>query len=158
MYRDKKKSWYLITQVERGTRCYVSWRVAAERDSATLQAVVNAAPAAQQYYSDALPAYDALVYYPGHHQSLPNNSQTYAVEADNAELRQYLACLARRSRCFFFPLRGGVTRCRQGLYLRLESAPVGAACPSAVSRARPRFRLPLTFATPTGCCQGHCML
>ena len=100
MYRDKKNRWYLITQVERGTRCYVSWRVAAERDSATLQAVVNAAPAAQQYYSDALPAYDALVYYPGHHQSLPNKSQTYAVEADNAELRHYLARLARRSRCF----------------------------------------------------------
>ncbi len=86
--------------MERATRCYVGWRVAAERESATLQVVVNAAPAAQQYYSDALPAYDALVYYPGLHQSLPNKSQTSSVEADNAELRHYLARLARRSRCF----------------------------------------------------------
>jgi hypothetical protein len=40
------------------------------------------------------------VYYPGKHQALPNKSQTYAVEADNAELRHYLARLGRRSRCF----------------------------------------------------------
>lgn len=45
-------------------------------------------------------AYTNLVYYPGKHQALPNKSQTYAVEADNAELRHYLARLGRRSRCF----------------------------------------------------------
>src|SRR5258706_11884914 len=32
--------------------------------------------------------------------ALPNKSQTYSVEADNAELRHYLARLTRRSRCF----------------------------------------------------------
>jgi IS1 family transposase len=31
---------------------------------------------------------------------MPDKSQTYSVEADNAELRPYLARLARRSRCF----------------------------------------------------------
>ncbi len=41
-----------------------------------------------------------LVSYPGTHQALPNKSQTYAVEADNAELRHSLARLGRRSRCF----------------------------------------------------------
>ncbi len=40
------------------------------------------------------------MYYPGRHQALPNKSQTYAVEADNAELRHYLARLGRKSRCF----------------------------------------------------------
>ena len=73
---------------------------AIERDSATLQGVVNAAPAATHSYSDALPAYDLVGYSPGHHQRLPNTSQTYSVEADNAERRHYLARLARRSRCF----------------------------------------------------------
>ena len=34
------------------------------------------------------------------HEALPNKSQPYAVEADNAELRHYLARLGRRSRCF----------------------------------------------------------
>lgn len=78
----------------------MGWSVVSERDIAALQAVVNAAPTAQQYFSDAFPGYEAVVYYPGHHQSLPNKSQTYSVEADNAELRHYLARLARRSRCF----------------------------------------------------------
>src|SRR5947209_2676990 len=66
----------------------------------TMQALVDRAPPAAQYYSDALAVYSTLVYYPGHHQALPNKSQTYSVEADNAELRHYLARLARKSRCF----------------------------------------------------------
>src|SRR5579859_4332381 len=58
------------------------------------------ASSASQYYSDQLAAYTNLVYYPGQHEALPNKSQTYSVEADNAELRQYLARLVRKSRCF----------------------------------------------------------
>lgn len=41
-----------------------------------------------------------MIYKPGIHLSLPNKSQTYSVEGDNAELRHYLARLGRRSRCF----------------------------------------------------------
>ena len=65
-----------------------------------LQEVVEAADPAPQYYSDALPTYQTLVYYPGRHAVAPGKSQTYSVEADNAELRHYLARLGRRSRCF----------------------------------------------------------
>jgi len=43
---------------------------------------------------------ETLVYYPGRHEVAPGKSQTYSVEADNAELRHYLARLARKSRCF----------------------------------------------------------
>ncbi|MBN8594841.1 MAG: IS1 family transposase [Anaerolineae bacterium] len=38
---------------------------------------------------------------------MPDKSQTFRVEGDNAELRHYLARLARRSRCF--------SRCIQAL-------------------------------------------
>ena len=38
--------------------------------------------------------------YPGRHRVAPGQSETYAVEADNAELRHYLARLVRRSRYF----------------------------------------------------------
>ena len=55
---------------------------------------------AQQYYSDAFSVYGQLIYDPGQHQALPDKSQTYSVEGCNAELRHYLARLARRSRCF----------------------------------------------------------
>jgi len=82
------------------TRCFLRWDVATNRDQATIQALVDAAPRAAQYYSDAWIAYENVVYSPGQHVSLPNKTQTYSVEANNAELRQYLARLARSSRCF----------------------------------------------------------
>jgi hypothetical protein len=56
-----------------------------------LQAVVARAP---HHHSDA-----ALVYR-GEHTSTYNESQTYAVEAVSEDLRNYMARLSRRSRCF----------------------------------------------------------
>ena len=55
---------------------------------------------AAQYDSDACALYERLVYYPGHHDVAPGKSQTDSVEADNADLRHYLARLGRKSRCF----------------------------------------------------------
>lgn len=74
--------------------------MAYDREPQRLQALLNTAPSASQYYSDQLAAYTNLVYYPGQHEALPNKSQTYSVEGDNAETRHYLARLARKSRCF----------------------------------------------------------
>lgn len=74
--------------------------MAYDREPERLQALLDRAPQAAQYYSDQLAAYTHLVYYPGHHEALPNKSQTYSVEGDNAEFRHYLARLGRRSRCF----------------------------------------------------------
>jgi insertion element IS1 protein InsB len=71
-----------------------------ERTWEVLQGVVEGAAPAQQYYSDAFPTYETLVYYPGRYAVAPGKSQTYSVEADNAELRHYLARLGRKSRCF----------------------------------------------------------
>ena len=65
-----------------------------------VQDALDKTPHAQWYYSDAAPVYAGLLYYPGIHHAMYDKSQTYSVEADNAELRHYLARLARRSRCF----------------------------------------------------------
>ena len=89
-----------MTLVERTTSCIVGWAVSATCDEVQWQAVLDATPQAVLYYSDASPIYLALLYQPGIHIALPNKSQTYRVEGDNAELRHYLARLARRSRCF----------------------------------------------------------
>lgn len=62
--------------------------------------MLDRSPQAQRYYSDEFSTYHALVYYPGRHQAFADKSQTYSVEADNAELRHYLARLGRQSRCF----------------------------------------------------------
>ncbi len=65
-----------------------------------MQSVVDQGPRAHKYFSDAFRAYQSLVYYPGTFTVSDGKRDTYSVEADNAELRHYLARLARRSRCF----------------------------------------------------------
>lgn len=64
-----------------------------------LQAVIDAAPHAPRYYTDGFNTYKELCRW-GTHTSMYDKSQTYAVEATNADPRHYLARLARRSRCF----------------------------------------------------------
>ncbi len=75
------------------------YQVAFDRAPERLQALVDRAPQADQYDSDQYAGNTNVVYSPGHHEALPSTSQTSSVEADNAELRHYLARLARRSRC-----------------------------------------------------------
>ena len=60
-----------------------------------MQTVVDQGPRTEQYFSDAFPVYESLVYYPG----------KYTAEWDNAELRHYLARLTRKPRCFSRCLR-----------------------------------------------------
>jgi len=96
---------YIVTNVDRATRCSVGWNVVTERTTDVLQALLDGSPPAKHYFSDQFPTDDTLIYYPADHRSLPNKSQTYAVEADNAELRHFLARLARKSRCFSGSLR-----------------------------------------------------
>ena len=89
-----------MTLVDRHTSCILAWRVDWERSEALLQAMVDEAPQAKFYYSDLFATYRSLVYAPGRYTPMPDKSETYRVEGDNAELRHYLARLARRSRCF----------------------------------------------------------
>ena len=86
--------------MDRQTRCIVGWEVVWERQPLVMQQVVDQGRRARQYFSDQWELYQLLVYYPGRHTVSEGKSDTYAVEADNAELRHYLARLARRSRCF----------------------------------------------------------
>lgn len=89
-----------MTWVERSTRCIVAHCVVMNRSEDALRAMVwRVMPSARHYFNDAFPLYNTIGY-PGEHQSLPDKTQTYSVEGDNAELRHYLARLARRSRCF----------------------------------------------------------
>ena len=90
-----------MTFVDRTTRCIVNCAVAFGVSDDLLQDVLDNAPQAHWYYSDALTAYQELAYgVDGIHFSRTDKEQTYSVEGDNAELRHYLARLARRSRCF----------------------------------------------------------
>lgn len=89
-----------MTLVERRSSCIVGWTVCQQRDEGTLQALLDQSPPAVWYYSDLFAPYRRLVYSPGVHTPMPDKRETFRVEGVNAELRTYLARLARRSRCF----------------------------------------------------------
>jgi IS1 family transposase len=65
-----------------------------------IQLMIDDAPKANWYYSDGFEAYQWLWYHLGRYQVSEGKTDTYSVEGDNAELRHYLARLARQSRCF----------------------------------------------------------
>jgi IS1 family transposase len=89
-----------MTLVDRRTSCIVGWAIAAERSPETVQRMVDDAPQAAFYFSDLFAAYGSVIYTPGMHIPMPDKRETYRVEGMNAELRHYLARLARQSRCF----------------------------------------------------------
>lgn len=88
-----------MTIIDRQSRCFLSWRVVHDRTAEVAQAMVYEAPA-QRYYSDRFGLYFNFHYGISHYLAMWDKSETYSVEAGNAELRHYLARLARRSRCF----------------------------------------------------------
>ena len=72
-----------------------------ERSQDLVQAIVDHAPKANWYFSDAFEVYASLWYHWGRYAVSDGKTDTYPVEGNNAELRHYLARLARSSRCFF---------------------------------------------------------
>ena len=89
-----------MTIVDRTTSCILGWAVERERSEQVLQQLVDNAPQAAFYFSDLFALYRRLIYRPGIYTPIPDKSETYRVEGDNAELRHYLARLGRHSRCF----------------------------------------------------------
>ena len=88
-----------MTIVDRETRSFLAIQAVFKRSQEGGQKMLDQAPA-EQYYSDKFPIYSSLTYRRSYHLALSDKSETYSVEADNAELRHYLTRLARRSRCF----------------------------------------------------------
>lgn len=132
-----------MTLVERLTRCIVGWRVGETRSEAVMQAMLDDAPQAVLYFSDDFSTYSTLIYKPGSHIAMTNKSQTYSVEADNAELRHYLARLARRSRCF--------SRGLQALYRAVKLFVYLWNCRQLYRRRYPKYPSHLLHFVTTPC-------
>jgi insertion element IS1 protein InsB len=90
----------------------LGFKVVWQRTQEVIQEMVDEAPKAKRYYSDAFDAYDRLWYHWGVYEVSQGKTDTYSVEAGNAELRHYLARLGRRSRCF--------SRCPEALKAALK--------------------------------------
>lgn len=86
--------------MDRATRCFLGCETVWERTQEAIQIMVDDAPKAKRYFSDAFDTYGRLWYHYGRYEVSEGKTDTYSVEGDNAELRHYLARLARRSRCF----------------------------------------------------------
>lgn len=89
-----------MTHVDRATRCILSWRVVQARTGTVIQEMLHESVPGRTYFSDGFEAYQTALYWPSTYYPMDDKSETYSVEGDNAELRHYLARLARKSRCF----------------------------------------------------------
>lgn len=109
--RREKNRAYIVTAVDRLRHTIVGWAVCEERTLEILQSVIDSAPRAADYYTDGFLMYQDLSYR-GNHQMLKDKSETFSVEGGNADIRHYLAPLARSSRCF--------SRCYKALARAIE--------------------------------------
>jgi len=135
-----------VTEVDRATRCITSWAVVWERTWDAMQEVIEGADPATQYYSDGFATYETLVYYPGRHAVAPGKSQTYSVEAANAELRHYLAPWSQIT--LLLALHRGLTAGGQALRVCLEPSPVTQAYLPALCLPCLGFCMTRLLATP----------
>ena len=97
---DKKNKAYIITVVDRYTRCFLQYEVVQVRSTEEVQSLIDDLPAAKNYFSDNFSIYWSVDYGRSRFVAMRNKSETFSVEGGNAELRHYLARLTRRSRCF----------------------------------------------------------
>jgi len=86
--------------VSREPRQIVGFSVAYDKGFERIQAVVDSAPDAKNYHTDGFFGYVDIAYPGKHIRNIHNKNDTFTVEGINADLRHYLAVLARRSRCF----------------------------------------------------------
>ena len=79
----------------------MSFDVQFDRHSYRLQGIVDNAPDAKNYATDGNVSYLDVVFPGKHIRNIQNKKDTHIIESINADLRHYIAGLARRSRCFF---------------------------------------------------------
>ena len=89
-----------MTLANRKTREILGYDIARYRSLQRIQNLVDNAPKAEFYFSNAFPVY-SQVCYEGIYRSLNNKSQTFTVESVNADLRHFFPPLHRKSRYFF---------------------------------------------------------
>lgn len=80
-----KKQICILTLVDRLTRCYLGFEVVWQRTQEALQELVDEAPKARNYYSDAFEGYEGLWYHGGSYEVSQRKADTCSIEADNVD-------------------------------------------------------------------------
>lgn len=86
--------------VSRKPRVIMGHAVSMDKTAQTIQKMVDAAPEAERYCTDGYFGYLDVVFPGKHIYNIHTKKDTFTVEGVNADLRHYIPCLKRRSRCF----------------------------------------------------------
>lgn len=95
-----KENIYIMTMVERDPRRIIGNVVAKDKSAWRIQEIVDKSPEAKTYCTDGYYGYLSVIFPGNHIYNTHNKSDTYTAEGVNADLRHYIPCLKRRSRCF----------------------------------------------------------
>ena len=98
---ETRENMYIMTMISREPRQIVSFDVQFDRHAYRLQGLVDNAPDADNYATDGNLSYLDVIFPGKHTRNVRNKKDTHIIESINADLRHYIAGLARRSRCFF---------------------------------------------------------
>ena len=99
---DEGENTYICTIVSRMSRQIVSFAVDSRRSKELFQGMANSVNPAGTYHTDGLQTYGEVDYYPGrHNQNSCDKRDTHNVESINADLRNHIPGLRRKSRCFY---------------------------------------------------------
>jgi IS1 family transposase len=92
---------YIMTMISRNPRQIVGFAADKSVNKTALQWIADNAPTARNYYTDGCPVYCDVIYGGKHRRNVRDKKDTHNIESTNSDLRQYLAGLARRSKCFY---------------------------------------------------------
>jgi len=84
----KKNRVYVMTFVDRDTRCILARKVGYRRSGYEFQEMLAHSVQGHDYYSDDYQGYKTVLYSPAIHHPMKDKSQTYSIEGSNADLRQ----------------------------------------------------------------------
>jgi len=87
--------------ISRVPRQIVGFAVDHTKAQSLIQGIVDSVPTADNYHTDGYWGYGNIVFGGNHNQNCHNKNDTHNVESVNADIRHYLACLKRKSKCFF---------------------------------------------------------
>ena len=128
---------YIMTMISRLPRQILGFDVDNSVKSKTIQAIVDGVPSAEKYYTDGGKAYMDVIFGGKHIRNIEDKKDTHEIESTNADLRHYIAGLARRSRCFF--------RSKETLYAVLS---VFIDAYNKYGEAKMKYRKPVIHKTP----------
>jgi len=97
---ETRENTYVIAMVSRLPRQIMGIDAAFDKSPERIQALVDAAPEAENYCTDGYLGYIDVVFPGKHIRNIHDKKDTCGVESVNADLRHYIPILRRRSRCF----------------------------------------------------------